>query len=39
MSEQKWDAHKFGGSIKRNIVNPDLLEERAKGTFNKEELA
>jgi hypothetical protein len=22
-----WDTSKLGGSIKRNIVNPDLLEE------------
>lgn len=34
-----WDATKFGGSKKRNIVNPDLIEERAKCTFDKQELA
>ena len=27
-----------GGSIKRQIVNPDLLEERAKCTFDPEEI-
>ena len=27
----------MGGSIKRRIVNPDLLEERAKCNFDKEE--
>ena len=35
----KWDATKFGGSIKHNIVNPDLIEERAKSNFDKNELA
>ena len=33
-----WNATQLGGSIKRNIVNPDLLEERAKLAFNQEEL-
>ena len=33
-----WDAKHLGGSIKRGIVNPDLLEERAKSSFNKAEL-
>jgi len=28
----------IGGSIKRQIVNPDLEEERAKCTFNQEEI-
>jgi hypothetical protein len=28
----------IGGSIRRGIVNPDLLEERAKCTFNQEEI-
>jgi len=27
-----------GGSVKSKIVNPDLIEERNKATFNKEEL-
>jgi len=27
------------GSVKKGIVAPDLLEERAKCAFNKEELA
>ena len=30
----EWDAKFLGGSIKRNIVNPDLLEERAKCNFD-----
>ena len=38
MSELKWDAAKLGGSMKRDIVNPDLLEERAKLAFDREEL-
>ena len=38
MSDQKWDATKLGGSMKRNIVNPDLLEERAKLAFDRYEL-
>ena len=29
-----WDAKKLGGSIKREIVNPDLQEERDKLTFD-----
>lgn len=28
----------IGGSIKRKIINPDLLEERAKCTFDQNEL-
>lgn len=27
----------MGGSIKRKIVNPDLLEERAKCNFDRDE--
>ena len=38
MSNQEWDAAKLGGSMKRGIVNPDLLEERAKKAFDVEEL-
>ena len=33
-----WDAVKLGGSVKRNIVNPDLIEERQKLNFDKREL-
>ena len=29
----------LGGSIKRNIVNPDLISERAKCNFDKKEFA
>ena len=32
------DVINLGGSIKRKETNPDLLEERAKRTFNGEEL-
>jgi hypothetical protein len=28
----------IGGSIKRQIVNPDLLEERAKATFDPDDI-
>jgi hypothetical protein len=28
----------LGGSIKRQFVNPDLAEERAKGTFDPEDM-
>ena len=38
MSDQNWDAAKLGGSMKRGIVNPDLLEERAKRAFDVDEL-
>ena len=34
-----WDTSKLGGSIKRNIVNPDLLEEHQKCNFDKKEFA
>ncbi len=33
-----FDPKVLGGSIKRGIVNPDLLEERAKRTFEAAEL-
>jgi len=36
---QDWDAKLLGGSIKRNIVNPDIEEERLKCNFDKTELA
>lgn len=39
MSKQDWDPKYLAGSIKRNIVNPDLIEERAKINFDKQELA
>lgn len=32
------DHPTIGGSIKNKIVNPDLLEERAKCNFDKEEV-
>jgi hypothetical protein len=41
MSDDKsnrWDAVRFGGSEKRKIVNPDLIEERAKCNYDKSEL-
>ena len=36
MSDQAkdWDSHLLGGSWKRQIVNPDLEEERKKCTFD-----
>ena len=41
MAEQNlalaFDPKIMGGSIKRQIVNPDLLEERAKCNFDQEE--
>ena len=37
-SDSAWDAKALGGSWKRKIVNPDLLEERAKCTFDQTEL-
>ena len=33
-----FDQKALGGSVKRGIVNPDLLEERAKCDFNQREL-
>ena len=38
MQETHFKEPAIGGSIKRGIVNPDLLEERAKCTFNQEEI-
>ena len=32
-----FDPQVMGGSIKRRIVNPDLLEERAKCNFDRDE--
>lgn len=34
-----FDPKILGGSVKRNIVNPDLYEERKNCNFNKAELA
>ena len=34
-----FDPKILGGSVKSNIVNPDLVEERAKIGFDKNELA
>ena len=39
MSSETWNTALLGGSIKRKIVNPDLIEERAKCNFNQQELA
>lgn len=40
MTENKeWNTKLLGGSVKRNIVNPDMQEERDKCNFNKTELA
>ena len=38
MSKNNFDPQILGGSLKRGIVNPDLLEERAKCTFDQQEL-
>lgn len=38
MSSAEFDTALLGGSIKRDIVNPDLLEERQKLTFDQKEL-
>ena len=35
---QDFDPKVLGGSVKRGIVNPDLLEERAKSNFNQADL-
>ena len=35
--DTEFDPNTMGGSIKRKIVNPLLVEERAKCTFDKEE--
>ena len=36
--DQPFDPKTLGGSIKRNIVNPDLLEERAKSNLKADEM-
>jgi hypothetical protein len=33
-----WDAKNQGGSFKRKIVNPDLIEERKQCNFDQKEL-
>jgi hypothetical protein len=33
-----WNAKELSGSMKRGIVNPDLLKEREACTFDKLEL-
>ena len=38
MSKDDFDPKLLGGSIKRNIVNPDLIEERQKLAFDQKEL-
>lgn len=38
MSKDDFDVALLGGSIKRDIVNPDLIEERRKLTFDQKEL-
>lgn len=38
MDGTHFKQHAAGGSIKRQIVNPDLLEERAKCTFDQDEM-
>ena len=38
MSSSDFDPQVLGGSVKRGIVNPDLLEERAKCNFDQKEL-
>ena len=38
MNQKSWDAKRLGGSIKRGIVNPDLIEEREKLAFDRREL-
>jgi hypothetical protein len=35
----EFDPKVLGGSIKRNIVNPDLVDERKKTAFDKIEFA
>jgi len=37
MTSTEFDPKVMGGSIKRKIVNPDLLDERALCTFDKDE--
>jgi hypothetical protein len=38
-SADNFDPKVLGGSVKRGIFNPDLLEERAKCNFNQREMA
>ena len=38
MSSKDFYTQLLGGSVKRDIVNPDLLEERQKLTFDQKEL-
>ena len=38
LKKEEWDAKKLGGSVRLDIVNPDLLEERAKLAFDKREM-
>jgi len=37
ISKDDFDPKVLGGSIKRNIINPDLVEERKKTAFDKQE--
>ena len=39
IKEKEYDPKVLGGSIKRNIVNPDLVEEREKTAFDKIEFS
>lgn len=39
MTIESWDSKYLGGSIKRQIVNPDLTHERSKRNFDKQEFA
>lgn len=36
---KNWDTSLLAGSVKRNIVNPDIAEERAKCNFDQNEMA
>ena len=38
MSKESWDATKLGGSMKRGIVNPDLVKGRENLAFDRVEL-
>ena len=38
MSADNFDPHILGGSLKRGIVAPELLEERANRNFDQREL-
>ncbi len=39
MTSDMWDSKLLGGSIKRKIVNPDLIHERSKRNFDRQEFA